>query len=86
MNHLDKEVLEHFKQDEKWQKHFSDDIKSMQQNHEEMMEKLDAFILHAEPMIRYFDGLTFSKKFILGFIGFVAAILGLVLMIKQIFK
>ena len=86
MNHIDPEILKHFKEDEKWQEHFSNDIKSMQKNHEEMMVKLDAFIVRAEPMIKYFDGLTFSKKFILSFIGFVAAILGLFLLIKQLFK
>lgn len=86
MNHLPPELIKHLEEDKNWQKHLSRDITELQKNHDEVIKRLDSFIERSEPMITYFEGITFTKRFILGFVGFIVALLGLFLMIRQLFK
>ena len=83
---IDPEIIKHLEEDEQWKEHFSNDMKTMQENHKEIMDRLDKFITRSEPMLVYFEGLTFTRRFTLGLIGFMAAVLGLGLMIKQLFR
>ena len=86
MNHLDPEILQHFKEDEKHQLAHEEDMHKISSDMALMHEKLDKFIIRSEPVVIFFEGMTFSKKMIMFILGFIAAVGSLILMWKNIFK
>ena len=86
MEHLNKEILEHFDKDEKHQLAHEEDMHKISSDMALMHEKLDKFIIRSEPVVIFFEGMTFSKKMIMFILGFIAAVGSLILMWKNIFK
>ena len=51
-----------------------------------LREDLNDFKEKSQPMIDWFNGLNYSRKLLMWFLGILAAIGSLILMYKQIFK
>jgi hypothetical protein len=58
----------------------------MQQQNNSIEKKLDEFIERAEPMVKTFENLSWTKKALLSLAIFVSALLGVGIAIKTLFK
>lgn len=100
MDELEKQMSEHILQNKFFQENmradFSEHIRVYRENGkdmarlaqavEDLKQVIEAHIQRTEPMIEIYEGLTISRKFILGIVGFAASIIGLFILIKQLLK
>lgn len=86
MNHLDQEIINHFDKDEKHQLAHEEDMHKISSDMALMHEKLDKFIVRSEPVVIFFEGMTFSKKMIMFVLALLASVGSLILLWRNVFK
>ena len=61
-------------------------IIEVDKRHQEVVERIDAFMERSQPMLKWFEEITVSRKLLLYGFSILAAVISLALMIKQLLK
>jgi len=86
---IDPQLEQHFKEDLAFQERFNHHLEVYAKNGRELARLADAIERHierTEPMIKWFEGMTFTKKLVMWILAFFASIGGLILLIRELWK
>lgn len=61
-------------------------IIEVDKRHQQVVEKIDAYMQRSEPMLKWFEGMNVSRKTLMWILGLLGAVGSLILMYREITK